>query len=232
MILIRIRPSFPGSFGAARARRITEPVGFLLVIVALGMALGPAPVRAAGLVISIDNVMGPTAGAGTFEVLLTNTELLGGSSFGVASFTFELSVPSGTGVQFTDATTATVGAPYLFEGTGGASVDPGFTLSLDSFPNTGFIGSDTEFTFPSITVDPAQTFSLGLISYAVAANALPGNVPISFVAAGTSLADASGGPIPFNTDSRNGVIPVPEPSSLVLALIGLGTSLLGARLRL
>src|SRR5204863_7229828 len=78
---------------------------------------------------------------------------------------------------------------------------------------------------------PGQTFGLGLISYAVAAGAPPGDVPISFVAAGTSLSDASGAPIPFDTDARNGVIhirgpAVPEPSSLVLASIGLGTSLL------
>jgi hypothetical protein len=201
----------------------------LIAGVLLALTSTPASVHA-GLVMSLDNVTGPTGAQGTFEVLLTNTELSGGQSFGVASFSFDLMIPSASGVQFTGATTATVSNPYLFAGTGGASVDANFTLSLDSFPNTGFTGSDTEFTFSSITVDPGKTFGLGLISYQVGANALAGDVPIAFAAAGTSLADAAGAAIAFTADDRNGVIhvsgsAVPEPSSLVLALFGLGAGL-------
>jgi len=199
-----------------------------LATVALAVAFAPGSAQAGGLVMSLDNVIGPTGGAGTFEVLLSNTESTGGLSFDVASFSFELMLPSGSGVQFTDASTATMSNAYIFAGTGGASVDPAFTLSLDPFPNTGFAGSDSEFTFASIAVDPGKTFGLGLISYQVGENAPPGDVPISFVAAGTSVSDATGAtPNGFTTDDRNGVIHVsgsvvPEPSSLVLALCGLG----------
>jgi hypothetical protein len=179
---------------------------------------------------SIDRVTGPTAGAGTFEVLLTNTNPAGGQGFDVASFTFELMVPATSGVRFTGATTATVSAPYIFAGTGGASVDPNFMLSLDTFPNTGFSGTDAEFTFPSITVAPGNVFGLGFVTYAVLAGAPPGDVPISFVPPGTSLSDASGTPIGFQTDATKGVIHIsgaafPEPSSLLMAFTGLGTVL-------
>jgi hypothetical protein len=161
--------------------------------------------------------------------------LSGGQSFDVASFSFELIVSTASGVLFTDAITATVSNPYLFAGTGGGSVDPGFTQSLDPFPDTGFAGSDTEFTFASINVGPGTTFGLGLNSYQVGANAPAGDVPIAFVAAGTSLTDANDAPIDFTTDDRNGVIHVgasaaPEPSSLVLALIGLGAAVVMTRL--
>src|SRR5204863_4027005 len=75
LLMALIRPSPPGTafFGPEPARPFAGPIRFVLIVVALVAALGPAPVRAAGLVISLDNVTGPTAGGGTFEVLLTNT---------------------------------------------------------------------------------------------------------------------------------------------------------------
>jgi PEP-CTERM motif len=211
-------------------------LGRLLGILSLALILMPAPVLAGGLVMSIDNVTGPAGGLGTFEVFLTNTDLSGGQSFDVASFSFQLMLPSAFGVQFTGASTATVAATYIFEGTGGASVDPTFTLSLDSFPNTTFTGSDTEFTFPSITVGPGGVFGLGLVSYSVLPSAPPGDVPISFVSDGTSLSDAADALIGFQTDVAQGIIhvsgsAVPEPSSLLLVFIGLGTVLAGLKRR-
>jgi hypothetical protein len=197
----------------------------LIASVFLVPAFLPASAHA-DLIMLLDNVTGPTARQGTFEVLLTNMLSTAAQSVDVASFSFELTLPPASGVQFTNATTATASNPYIFAGTGGASVDPNFTLSLDPFPNTRFAGSDTEFTFASISVDPGTTFGLGLISYQVGANAPPGDVPIAFVVAGTSLTDAAGAPIAFTTDDRNGVIhvsasAVPEPSSLLVALWGL-----------
>jgi hypothetical protein len=73
-------------------------------------------------------------------------------------------VAAASGVRFNDATAATASYPYLFDGTGGASIDRGFTMSLDSFPNTGFVGSDMEFMFASVAIDPGTTFGMGLIS--------------------------------------------------------------------
>jgi hypothetical protein len=220
---IRIARLPQAAFRPIRSPRTSSNRRILIASVFLALAFLPVPVQAGSLVVALDNVTGPTAGAGSFEVLLTNTDLSGGQSSDVASFSFQLSLPSSSGIQFTDATTATVSAPYIFQGTGGASVDPTFMLSLDSFPNTSFSGSDTEFTFPSIAVAPGATLGLGFISYTVAPQAPPGDVQIMFGSSGTSLSDASGSAIPFNTDARNGVIhiAVPEPSALVIASSGI-----------
>jgi hypothetical protein len=203
----------------------------LLGLLSLALILIPTPVFAGPLVMSLDHVTGPTGGLGTFEVFLTNTEPAGGQSFDVAGFSFELMLPSASGVEFTGANTATVGAPYLFDGTGGASIDPTFTLSLDSFPNTHLAGSDAEFAFPSITVNPGDVFGLGFITYSVAPNAPGSDEPITFISAGTSLSDAAGAGIDFSSDTQRGVIhvrggAVPEPGSLVLAATALGMMLL------
>ena len=139
----------------------------LMGIAFLALIRPSAPALAGGLVMSIDDVTGPTVGLGTFEVLLSNTEPSGGQSFDVASFSFQLMVPSSSGIQFTGATTSTSGASYIFDGTGERSIDPSFTLSPDPFPNAGFSGSDTEFTFASINVAPGDTFGLGFVFYAV-----------------------------------------------------------------
>ena len=184
---------------------------------------------------SISNVTGPVAGVGTFEVLLSNTAAPGGASFDVAGFSFELAVSSASGVQFTAADTATITAAYLFDGVGGAAVDPAFTLSLDPFPNTSFAGSDIAFLVPSIMLNPGDVFGLGLISYSVAPNAPPGDVQISFIPAGTSLSDAVGVMVDFETDSSQGIIRVagavvPEPTTLALAITAISlTTITSAR---
>ena len=51
----------------------------------------------------------------------------------VATFFVEVSVPSGSGVQFTDATVNTTAAPYIF---GTFQSPPPDTFSISSFPNT------------------------------------------------------------------------------------------------
>ena len=198
-----------------------------LLLLALWFALTLGQAHGGSLVMSVDNVTGPSAGQGTFEVLLTNTNPAGGTSYDVAGFSFELSVPAGSGVQFTGEALRLSAPLTSSRGLESASIDPTFTLSLDSFPNTQFSGSDTEFTYPSIAVGPGAVFGLGLISYSVSPQAPAGNVPISFVLPGSSVSDPSGRAIAdFQTDSSNGIIHVgvstiPEPSSFLLATIGI-----------
>ncbi len=203
----------------------------LLAFAAMTLLLAQAPVQAGGLVMSIEDLTGPTGGAGTFEVLLTSTEAAGGQSFDVAAFSFQLTVPTTAGVQFTAGSTATVAAPYLFDGTGTATVDPTFTLANVPPPKTTVTGSDAEWTYRSIAVAPEAVFSLGLISYSVGPSAPGGDVPISFISSGTSLSNASGTEIDLTTDDHAGVIhitgtAVPEPSSLVLVASAIGMMLL------
>jgi hypothetical protein len=184
-----------------------------LSLVVLG---GPAR---AGLVVSIANLTGPTAGAGTFEVLLSSTGSPGGLAFDVVSFSFGLSVPAGSGVVFTAADTATLSAPYLFAGVGIGSIDPGFQLSPDGFPNRSFTAADVALAVPSVTLHPGDVFGLGFIGYSVIPGGPGGTVQVSFDAVGTSLSDPSGNAISFTTDASGGAIrisAVPEPNSLTL----------------
>jgi hypothetical protein len=90
---------------------------------------------------------------------------------------FESMVASASGVQLTGA--AAVSGPYVFDGTGGASIDSGFAISPDSFPKTGFAGSDTEFTFASVGVDLRRAVGLGPITYQVDSKAPAGDVPLA-----------------------------------------------------
>jgi hypothetical protein len=203
-------------------------------LLGLVVAFWPASARAS-LVMSLGNMTGPTAGEGTFEVLLTNTDPAGGATFSVAAFSFELSVPVSSAVQFTGANTDTVSAPYLFNGIGQGSIDPSFTLSLDPFPNTGFTGSDSTFPLVDIPIDRGQSFGLGLISYAIIPGAPSGQVQVTFVDFGTSLATAGESPVVFTTDDRGGAITiagpaVPEPSTLVMAAMSVALVALSRRL--
>jgi hypothetical protein len=195
-----IRPRSPGA------------AVFLLLVVLSGSAR-------AGLVVSIANLTGPTAGAGTFEVLLSSTESPGGLDFDVAAFSFGLSVPAGSGVEFTAADTATLSAPYLFAEVGIGSVDPGFQLSPDGFPITNFTAADVALAVPSVALHPGDVFGLGFIGYSVIPGGPGGTVQVSFDAVGTSLSDPSGNAISFTTDASGGAIrisAVPEPNSLTM----------------
>jgi hypothetical protein len=182
------------------------------------------PLQAWDLVISVENLTKPASGAGTFEFLLIDTDPSGSPAYNVAGFSFELSVPSSSGIQFTAATTSTLSATYIFDGT--ATLDPSFELSLGTFPTTDVAGSDSEFTYPSIAVGPGATFAFGLISYSVAPDAPAGDIQISFISAGTSLSDTYGKPIAFTPDDSGGVIhiagsAVPEPSTIMFLSSGI-----------
>ena len=188
----------------------------------LAATLGPSPAKA-DFVMSIGNYHQTSPLAGTFEVTLSNTDA---TTYNVAGFSFELMLPSSSGVQFTAATTATVAHPYLFSGSGAATVDPSFMFSYDPFPNTSFTASDTEFTYSSIAVAPGSTFGLGLVSYSISPNAPTGTVPISFIALGTGLSDAIGNAIPFTTSGGSIQVQpasVPEPASFVLLALSTAT---------
>jgi hypothetical protein len=138
----------------------------------------------------------------------------------VASFTFEI-LASSTDVTFTDATTATVAAPYIFTGHSLFGPDivnssPGQTLdALDLF--------DT--LLGSTTIGAGATFGLGRIFFNVsnAANT-PETVTVSFNTLNSSLSDANGNAIPIDT-FQSGTITVsstvPEPSAAIPLLAGL-----------
>ena len=230
MELIRTSPLPELVFSPRMSHRTSSDHRILLAIALLALALWPPSVHAGGLIMSLDNVTGPTAGKGTFEVLLANTNPAGGQSFDVASFSFQLSLPTGSGVQFTDATTATVKRPVHFPGDRRRIGRPEFQAIPRPVPEPRFHRVGHRVHIPEHFGRTGDSFGLGLISYSINSSAPPGDVPISFVAAGTSLSDAAAAPINFQTDAAQGIIhlssaAVPEPSSLVLTtsatLVGL-----------
>ncbi|MDB5348933.1 MAG: hypothetical protein JWN86_180 [Planctomycetota bacterium] len=202
----RKRPSTP-------APRLGAP---LLIGLAI-LALWSGPTRA-DFSIAIDNIQGPVNGVGSFEVLLTNPA---GAAQAQDAAGISIQLSAGSGLHFTGVSTATAAVPYIFEGTGGATIDPGFQFSFDAFPDTQFTASDSEFTFAGITVNAGDVFGLALVTYSVDAGA-SGDIPIEFQA-GTSLSDPGGAPIGFT--ATGGVVQVrsvPEPSTLLLTGLGLG----------
>jgi hypothetical protein len=199
----------------------------LAVALMLTATLGPAvPCRAAGLVIEAPNVIAAPGSSGSFDVLLVNTNPAGGASYDVAADSLGLSLVGPLSVTFTGVSIDTVAAPYIYV-TSGTTVPGGLPLSLDTFPNTQFTASDSEFASPGFrTVDPGQTFGLAHVSFAISPTSPLGTDTIAFVSPTTSLSDQNGNAIPVSLVSGS-IASVPEPSALAeavtAALIGLGS---------
>ncbi len=117
LAVIRTRTRvLPSSRLPIRPRRLA-PLGAMAAAVVLLGAIGhPITARADLLVVEVvpANVTVPPGFAGTLELDLLNTSTT--QSFNVAGFQFELQVPSSSGVLFTNATTSTTAAPYIFAG--------------------------------------------------------------------------------------------------------------------
>ena len=201
---------------------------FRVIAVALAAIVGGAvPCFAGGLVIEAPNLTATPGSSGSFDLLLVNTNLTGGTSYDVSSDQFVLSVSGPLGITFTGVSIATdpVAAPYIFVSSG--TTQPGGPpLSTDTFPNTQFTGIDLEFALPGYrTVNPGETFGLAHVSYAESSFSPGGTDTITIAPFPDSLlTDLAGNPIPFGI--TNGSITIPEPWALTQAstaiLIGLG----------
>jgi hypothetical protein len=201
----------PSAFGVRR--------GILAFMVA-GLVLGMGRSGHADISVSVEPATIPVnAGSigNTLEIDLTNT----GPAVNVAGFSFEISVPTSSGVTFTGADTST-SATYIFAGNSLfgpiiSSSPPGTTLDAGDLAAT--LGSFT-------TVGPgATTFGLGLVSFDVAGSAT-GTATVSFNSSITTLTAPDGSNIPINT-LNNGTItiqspsPVPEPATFFPVALGL-----------
>ncbi|MGB2611672.1 MAG: hypothetical protein WBC80_22085 [Isosphaeraceae bacterium] len=205
---------------------------FRVIAVALAAIVGGAvPCSAGGLVIEAPNLTAKPGSSGSFDLLLMNTNLTGGTSYDVSSDQFVLSLSGPLGIAFTAVSIATdpVAAPYIFVSSG--TTQPGGPpLSTDTFPNTQFTGADTEFALPGFRiVNPGDTYGLADVSYAVSSSTPNGIDSITIAPSPESLLTmVDGTPISFGI--TNGSIAVgtvvPEPWALTQAstavLIGLG----------
>ena len=205
---------------------------FRVIAVALAAIVGGAvPCSAGGLVIEAPNLTATPGSSGSFDLLLVNTNPIGGTSYDVSSDQFVLSLSGPLGITFTGVSIATdpVAAPYIFVSSG--TTQPGGPpLSTDTFPNTQFTGIDPEFASPGFrTVNPGDTFGLAHVSYAVSSSTPNGIDTITIAPSPDSLLTMlDGTSISFGI--TNGSIAVgtviPEPWALTQAatavLIGLG----------
>lgn len=223
--------------GIFRTRQTTCPPRRMAVAAALALlgGLGLPVSSRAGLVVEVVPFdTDATAGSsGTFELDLLNPT--GNSqSYDVAGFQFDLRVPSGAGVLFTDATTATSLAPYIFSGNSVADSFFGGSLIIAPPPppaTSDLQGFDTVLipgTFT--TIQPGDVYGLGLIYFSVDAGAASGVVPISVIPLdnnnpfGTQISDPNNHAIPFSTSNGQITIQssgaVPEPATFTLVLFG------------
>ena len=157
---------------------------------------------------------------GSFDLLLVNTNPAGGASYDVAADSIELALLGPLSATFTGVSINTTTAPYIYVSSG--TMNGGGPFSLDTFPNTQFTASDSEFAAPGFrVVSPGETFGLAHVSFAISPSSTGGTDTIQFVFPGTSLSDINGNAIPFTTAT------VPEPAALTqaatAALLGLGS---------
>ena len=150
----------------------------------------------------------PPGFSGTLELDLLNPAS-NTQSFQVAGFQFQLLAPAGSGVSFTNATTATAVAPYIFSGDSVADRDFGGSLIISPPPpppTNDLLGFDTVATPGAFTtLKPGATYGLGLISFSVDASATSNTVPIQIIPFsstdpyGTQISDPNGRALPFVT---------------------------------
>ncbi len=159
----------------------------------------------ADLIVSAPTVLASPGSSGRFNILLTNT----GTPIGVGAFSFDISTVS-PGVDFTDASTNTAGAPYIFAGNSFAEING---LPLATTTGEELIASDAANSGGVSLYGTA--YSLGEVSYSIAPSAtLP--VAITFSITGTTLSDPTGFLYPVTTVAGQLTSVVPEPSRLGL----------------
>jgi hypothetical protein len=146
----------------------------LLALGGLSVLATSAAWAQGGLNLSVSSSVTAPAGTNAFEVVLSNTDAV---SYQVAGFSYELTtIPEVTFLAAGANSPGAAGDTYIF--------NPAFFPDITS-SNTGqdLIAGDSDFADKSgyKTVNPGDTYSLGDISYTVAAGATPGDiVPVSF----------------------------------------------------
>ncbi len=161
------------------------------------------------IILSIESVTGAPGSSGVFDVLLTNT---GPSDQNIAAFNFELT-SANTDITFTDVTTGTTTATYIFptSGTGPDIVTfaSGQTVEAGDFDGA-FNGTD---------VASGATFGLGSVSFSIdpgATNGETAEIDISAFPA-SSLVDSNFSNVDFTTQSGTITVQtssaVPEPAT-------------------
>jgi len=114
----------------------------LLGAIAVALAAivgGAAPCSAAGLMIEAPNLTVTAGSSGSFDLLLKNTNPIGGDSYNINADQFLVSLTGPLGISFTNVTIATdpVAAPYIFLSSG--TTQPGGGNAALHEPHSDFV---------------------------------------------------------------------------------------------
>jgi len=207
---------------------LTVRLGVAGLLTAALLLLSPGP-ASAEMVVTVQSVNAlPGTSNDAFDLFLTNT---GPSAVQVGGFAVGVSVAGGSGITFAAAniSTTTV-APYIFDGLGLVGSDIGTLggggLSITASDLFSVIGSGT-------TMGSGSSVGLAHVLFNVSSGASPGPVTVVITPfPTTNLSNFNGENVPITTLNNGtitiGVVAIPEPSTSVLALVGMG--LVGCRL--
>ena len=189
---------------------------WLLPFAAFIVLSAAIPARA-GMIVTAQSV---SSSDGALDVFLTNT---GPSAVNIAAFSFEVNVSSSQ-VTFTDATFNTTANPYIFAGN--SLFGPEILTSISNGGQT-LDAADATFNALDVSVGSGENVGLGHVLFTTSGT-LTSDATVSFTGfPSTALADAAGTNVPIDTITNGTISPVatvvPEPSTLILATIGLAT---------
>jgi PEP-CTERM motif len=216
-------------------RRLIHAFAFATMLLGL-----PASHASAGFVVNLSNVNVGPGGTGTMNITVTSTTAYTLSSFGLELQIAPIGTPTSV-LQF-DPSMAQPTAPfgngnYVFHGN---SFDQDFSTPFWSVPNSNpmltAVGGDMDDSGSGyVSIGASTTAFLAAVQFAAPAGATLGDqFQISLVNNPnfTYFDDLNGNPLAGGYSMTGGVVTVassvvPEPSSLVITLSGLG-GLLGA----
>jgi hypothetical protein len=211
-------------------RRLIHAFAFATVL--LGLAASHA---SAGFVVNLSDVNVGPGGTGTMDITVTSTTAYTLSSFGLELQIAPIGAPT-SALQFNPSTaqpTAPFGnGNYVFSGN---SLDQDFSIPFWSVPTSNpmltAIGGDTDDSGSGyVSIGASTTMFLAAVQFTAPAGATLGDqFQISLVNDPdlTFFYDLNGNPLAGGYSMTGGVVTVassmvPEPSSLVITLSGMG----------
>ena len=199
-------------------------------LIVLGMIFTAIPAPAVDFAVSSATFQ-PNDNSISLSVTLSNP---GSTSINLAAFSFELAVTpvSPRRVEF-DAVSqpdSLSNSNYIFYGNSADYTTPLTPWSVKSTGggvNNDFVFSDTTDNTLNMTVPANSSKLLANIRLKPGSGSVrpqSGDVyTLSFISAGTSIFDENLNPVSFTTGTGTLSVPVPEPSTYILAIIGAGS---------
>ncbi len=195
----------------AQTLRLVASAAIALLVIAAEQRVAADPI----ILIDSPGVVAPGSTGNAFDVFLQvdtpSTDML--DAFNV-TLSFNGAPVTITGVSETGAT------PYVFPGVAGLD-RLGLAFSVDPTTPTPSVDFN-DLTFAPITLDSVGTFLLGRVTFDVDPTAAPGGAFALSIISPTSLSAPGGTPLDF-TIADGELRIIPEPTSLLLAGLGLGS---------